>query len=337
MVSIYFILFFLSLKNNVALFGLSTGDCFHLLFFFFQFCSIFDLRKEGVGVLLWVSLNCRSCCLIFNHHRLQFVPLQVCNLVWDVDADRRDEWDGGSRWSDKEGRGHGRAGRETGDEKCVQAEASDLAFFNFIPADRCLAGRSSTFRGKRGGLEVGGKEDDLQTGSKEVTLFLIYLPPSLLHWSGNDRFHSSFWLLEKRQCLISRVVLEEVMQNWDQKCSSVEFKPEQNLKILWQISPQLFNCIPKTYLKYNIFPHPIQIISLNFGDLSVRNSGRDYFITVTFMAWNKSFATWCGYGKILFCSLTVTVGCLAGWVGRVGGAGWWGLRVRTGYNQHSHG
>lgn len=62
---------------------------------------------------------------------------------------------------------------------CVQAEASDLALFNFRPADRCLAGQIVHVRGERGGLEEGGNEDDLQTGSKEVTPFLIYLPPSL--------------------------------------------------------------------------------------------------------------------------------------------------------------
>lgn len=42
-----------------------------------------------------------------------------------------------------------------------------------------------------------GNDEDLQRGSKKVTLFLH--PPlsslSLLHWSGNDRFHSCVLLL----------------------------------------------------------------------------------------------------------------------------------------------
>lgn len=40
---------------------------------------------------------------------------------------------------------------------CVQAEASDLALFNFIPADRCLAGQIVHVRGERGGF--GGGRD----------------------------------------------------------------------------------------------------------------------------------------------------------------------------------
>lgn len=36
---------------------------------------------------------------------------------------------------------------ETGDGMCGQAEASNLGLFNFIPADRCLAGQIIHIRG----------------------------------------------------------------------------------------------------------------------------------------------------------------------------------------------
>lgn len=68
---------------------------------------------------------------------------------------------------------------ETGDGTCGQAEASDHGLFNFIPADRCLAGQIIHIRGERGSLTEGGHEHDLQTGSKEVTPFLISRSPTL--------------------------------------------------------------------------------------------------------------------------------------------------------------
>lgn len=87
-----------------------------------------------------------------------------------------------------------RTGRWDQRRHCVQAKALNLVLSNFIPADRCLAGQNIHVRGERGRQREGGNEVDLQRGSKKVTLLVPCLPPSLslLHWSGNDRFHSCF-------------------------------------------------------------------------------------------------------------------------------------------------
>lgn len=96
----------------------------------------------------------------------------------------------GSRWSDKWGRGWGRAGKETGDGMCGQAEASNLGLFNFIPADRCLAGQIfhiTAVNGavwRRAGMRMIFRQDQKRSRHSSS--------PSLLHWSGNDRFHSSY-------------------------------------------------------------------------------------------------------------------------------------------------
>lgn len=59
---------------------------------------------------------------------------------------------------------------------CVLAKALSRFLSNFIPTDRCLAGQNIHVRGEAGGQREGGNEDDLQRGSKEVTLFLPCLP-----------------------------------------------------------------------------------------------------------------------------------------------------------------
>lgn len=77
---------------------------------------------------------------------------------------------------------------------CVLAKALNLFLSNFIPADRCLAGQNIRVTGERGGQREGGNEDDLQGGIKEGHAVPPLPTPwlSLLHWSGNDRFHSCF-------------------------------------------------------------------------------------------------------------------------------------------------
>lgn len=60
---------------------------------------------------------------------------------------------------------------------CVLAKALNLFLSKFIPADRCLAGQNIQVRGEADGQREGGNEDDLQRGSKKVTLFLPCLPP----------------------------------------------------------------------------------------------------------------------------------------------------------------
>lgn len=55
----------------------------------------------------------------------------------------------------------------------------------FVPADRCLAGLNVLVRGGRGERreeeEEGWHEEDLQKGSKKVTLLPHPQPPSFLH------------------------------------------------------------------------------------------------------------------------------------------------------------
>lgn len=136
----------------------SRGDCFKL--------------ERETSFLCLAFLNCKSSCLILIAGSVLCNSKSVISFEMYMMTDAM-SWGAIARGEDENGL------LETGDGICGQAEASDLGLFNFIPADRCLAGQIIHIRGEWGILTEGGDEHDLQTGSKEVTPFLISRSPTL--------------------------------------------------------------------------------------------------------------------------------------------------------------
>lgn len=97
----------------------------------------------------------------------------------------------------------------------MHAKALNLFLSNFIPADRCLAGQNMHMRGGGDGQREGGNEEDLQRGSKKVTLFLRWSPsrsPSSTDLETID-FIPAFAPEEGKWRRITRVGPEDVMWN----------------------------------------------------------------------------------------------------------------------------
>lgn len=95
----------------------------------------------------------------------------------------------------------------------MQARVPNLfSLSNFIPADRCLAEQNVRVRGGRGVQWERGNEEDLQRGSKKVTLFFLLHPHSSTDLETID-FIPAFTPEEGKRCQIIRVGPEDTMWN----------------------------------------------------------------------------------------------------------------------------